>query len=110
MPTLSFQAQFDTHTFQVRVHWRFQCYIGRIRRLRLWLGELSWTAGRGGSVIHQGPSAYDAYQWWDVMQEIALQVNRPRGWGFQNIAGGEIKYMKLWQVSIGMARPVPRGY
>jgi len=40
-------------------------------------------------------------QWWDVMQEIALQVNRPHGWAFQNITGGEIKYMKLWQVSAG---------
>jgi len=38
-------------------------------------------------------------QWWDVMQEIALQVNRPHGWAFRNITGGEIKYMKLWQVS-----------
>ena len=34
------------------------------------------------------------------MQELALQVNRPRGWGFQNITNGEIKYMKLWQVSV----------
>ena len=47
-----------------------------------------------------------AYQWWDVMQELDLQVNRPRGWGFQKITDGEIKYMKLWQVSVGVVRPV----
>ena len=40
------------------------------------------------------------HQWWDVMQELALQVNRPRGWGFQNITNGEIKDMKLLQVSV----------
>jgi len=40
------------------------------------------------------------HQWWDVMQEIALQVNRPPGWGFQNVTNGEIRYMKLWQVSV----------
>jgi hypothetical protein len=45
-------------------------------------------------------------QWWDVMQELASQVNRPHGWAFQNIVNGEIKYMKLWQVSVAMARPV----
>jgi len=40
------------------------------------------------------------------MQEIPLQVNRPHGWAFKNIMDGEIKYMKLWQVSVGMVRPV----
>ena len=40
------------------------------------------------------------------MQELDLQVNRPRGWGFQKITDGEIKYMKLWQVSVGVVRPV----
>lgn len=39
-------------------------------------------------------------QWWDVMQDVALQVNRPHGWGFQKITNGEIRYMKLWQVSV----------
>ena len=34
------------------------------------------------------------------MQELALQVNRPHGWAFQNITNGEIKDMKLWQVSL----------
>ena len=33
------------------------------------------------------------------MQELALQVNRPHGWGFKNVENGEIKYTKLWQVS-----------
>lgn len=36
-------------------------------------------------------------QWWDVMQDLASQVNRPKGWGFQKIINGEIRYMKLWQ-------------
>ena len=40
------------------------------------------------------------YQWWDVMQKPAPQVNRPHGWGFQNITNGEIKYVKLWQVGL----------
>jgi len=40
------------------------------------------------------------------MQELASQVNRPHGWAFQNITNGEIKYMKLWQVSVGIVRPV----
>jgi len=48
------------------------------------------------------------YQWWDVMQELESQVNRPNGWGLQKITNGEIKYMKLWQVSVGVARPVQR--
>jgi len=39
------------------------------------------------------------------MQELELHVNRPYGWGFQNITNGEIKYMKLWQVSVGVVRP-----
>ena len=34
------------------------------------------------------------------MQDVALQVNRPHGWGFQKITNGEIRYMKLWQVSV----------
>ena len=38
-------------------------------------------------------------QWWDVMEEATLRVNRPHGWAFWSITGGEIKYMKLWQVS-----------
>ena len=40
------------------------------------------------------------YQWWNVMQEKASRVNRPFGWGFGGITNGEIKYMKLWQVSV----------
>ena len=44
------------------------------------------------------------------MQDLALQVNRPHGWGFQKITTGEIKYMKLWQVSVDVARRVLRGY
>jgi len=40
------------------------------------------------------------------MQELDLKVNRPHGWGFQKITDGEIKYMKLWQVSVGVVRPV----
>jgi len=36
------------------------------------------------------------------MQELALQVKRPKGWGFNNITNGEIKHMKLWQVSVGI--------
>ena len=34
------------------------------------------------------------------MQDVALQVNRPHGWGFQNITNGEIRSMKLWQVGV----------
>ena len=49
--------------------------------------------------VANGRALTEFRQWWDVMQEIALQVNRPHGWAFQNITGGEIKYMKLWQVS-----------
>ena len=40
------------------------------------------------------------YQWWNAMQEISSHVNRPFGWGFQSIQNGEIRYMKLWQVSV----------
>jgi hypothetical protein len=42
------------------------------------------------------------------MQDLALQVNRPHGWGFQKITDGEIKYMKLWQVSVEVTRRVLR--
>ena len=49
--------------------------------------------------IANGRAITESRQWWDAMQEIALQVNRPHGWAFQNITSGEIKYMKLWQVS-----------
>ena len=51
----------------------------------------------GGRVLNK------VYQWWNAMQEIALQLHRPHGWAFHNITGGEIKYMKLLQVSMGMA-------
>ena len=44
------------------------------------------------------------------MQDPALQVNRPQGWGFQNVTNGEIKYMKLWQVSLSVVRHVPQIY
>ena len=59
------------------------------------------------SWVHRGLTGF--YQWWDVMQEIALQVNRPHGWGFQKITGGEIKHLKLWQVSVGENRPCNGG-
>ena len=38
------------------------------------------------------------FQWWNVMQ--TSRVNRPTGWGFWGITNGEIKYMKLFQVSV----------
>jgi len=41
-----------------------------------------------------------------MMQELDLKVNRPHGWDFQKITDGEIKYMKLWQVSVAVVRPV----
>jgi hypothetical protein len=37
------------------------------------------------------------------MQELSSQVNRPFGWGFNGMTGGEIRYMKLWQVSVDIA-------
>jgi len=40
------------------------------------------------------------------MQDLDSQVNRPHGWAFRDITNGEIKYMKLWQVSVGVVRPV----
>ena len=36
------------------------------------------------------------------MQKVAARVNRPVGWGFNGITNGEIKYMKLSQVSVGL--------
>jgi hypothetical protein len=42
------------------------------------------------------------------MQDPASQVNRPHGWGFHNITNGVIRNMSLYQVSVGMARPVLR--
>lgn len=36
-------------------------------------------------------------KWWDSMQNISLQVNRPHGWCFNGVQKGEIRYMKLWQ-------------
>ena len=41
------------------------------------------------------------------MQNLTLQVNRPFGWSFHGITNGEIKYMKLWQVSIVVIRLPP---
>jgi len=38
------------------------------------------------------------------MQEKSSKVNRPTGWGFGGITNGEIKYMKLLQVSHGVER------
>ena len=43
-------------------------------------------------------------QWWDAMQTLKSRVNRPHGWSFNKITNGEIKYMKLWQVSVGSTR------
>jgi len=40
------------------------------------------------------------YQWWDVMQKAEDQVGRPVGWNFLGITKGEIKYMKVRQVSV----------
>ena len=37
------------------------------------------------------------------MQTTSLQVNRPPGWGINGITNGEIKNMKLWQVSVHTA-------
>ncbi|KAF9783457.1 pectin lyase-like protein [Thelephora terrestris] len=36
-------------------------------------------------------------KWWDAMQQVSLQVNRPPGWGFNGISTGEIVNLKLWQ-------------
>ena len=75
------------------------------------LGGLSRAAGRGQKMpITDYQVLTEVCQWWDAMQEIALQVNRPHGWGFQKITGGEIRYMKLWQVSVGVVRLGLRGY
>ena len=35
------------------------------------------------------------------MQDPAKQVGRPVGWSFLGIAKGEIRYMKMRQVSVG---------
>jgi hypothetical protein len=61
-----------------------------------------WVSSHGQQVrektlIINGRVLTRVYQWWDVK----LQVNRPPGWGFQGITKGEIKHMKLWQVSAG---------
>lgn len=63
-----------------------------------WVNSYGQQVGEKTQII-SGRALTEFYQWWDAMQEIALQVNRPHGWGFQNIVNGEIKYMKLWQVS-----------
>jgi len=49
------------------------------------------------------------YQWWDAMQVISTQVNRPRVVNFYGITVTEIKYMKLWQVSVGVVQSVLQG-
>ena len=74
-----------------------------------------WVNSHGQQVgekllICGGRALTELVQWWNEMQNISLQVNRPHGWGFHNITGGEIKYMKLWQVSISTVQRLPRGY
>jgi len=56
-------------------------------------------------LIARGHLLTKTYQWWNRMQEVAQRVNRPHGWAFQGITNGEIKYMKLWQVSVGWHSP-----
>ena len=74
-----------------------------------WVNSNGQQVGAEISII-DGRVLTKFYQWWDVMQELTLQVNRPRGWGFQRITNGEIKYMKLWQVSVSVAGRVPLGH
>ena len=94
------KQQPHARTYQVYVYWRFQRDVGRFQGSTLWMGGFPWTAGWSQTLITSDRMLTELYQWWDVMQDIALQVNRPHGWGFQNIMNGEIRYMKLWQVGV----------
>lgn len=51
----------------------------------------------GSEDLHSGWVDSHGQQWWNVMQDLDSQVNRPNGWAFQKITDGEIKYMKLLQ-------------
>ena len=73
-----------------------------------------WVNSHGQRVgekisINRSRTLTKFFKWWDAMQNFSLQVNRPRGWSFQNITNGEIKHMKLWQVSGSVVRPLTRG-
>ena len=68
------------------------------------LGELQRTEGLGETIVVDPRVLTRIHQWWDVMQTTSLQVNRPPGWGFNGVTNGEIKNMKLWQVSVNTAR------
>ena len=69
-----------------------------------WVNSHGQQVGEKLSII-DGCVLIEVYQWWDAMQTTASQVNRPDGWGFQSITNGEIRYMKLWQASVGMVQP-----
>ena len=64
------------------------------------MGEFPWTASQELSADRPSDRGLTGfYQWWVIRDEPVLQ-NRPQGWGFQGVTNGEIKYMKMWQVSI----------
>ena len=48
-------------------------------------------------------------QWWNVMQKSEEKVGRPTGWSFLGITKGEIRYMKVSQVSVGVVPPALQG-
>lgn len=64
-----------------------------------------WFSFSGGSNItlegsqdsNWGWVNANGQKWWDAMQKVSSRVNRPHGWKFNKVQGGEIRYMKLWQ-------------
>ena len=92
-----------TNISQVYVLRRFQHHVGRFHGSALGLGEFQWTEGREEIPIVSDRlgALTEPCQWWDAMQETSSRVNRPIGWAFGGITNGEIRYMKLWQVSVG---------
>ena len=73
-----------------------------------------WINGNGQKVgeklsIIGGCMLIKVYQWWDAMQTTASQVNRPHGLGFQSITQGEVRYIKLFNVSVCVVQLVLGG-
>jgi len=56
-----------------------------------------------------GCALIKVYQWWDAMQVSAKQVDRPTAVGFLGMTGGVVKYMKMWQVSVGTVQSTLQG-
>ena len=100
MSPLTREQQPHSDISQVCVQRRYQRHPGRFQRSTLGLGEFSWTAGLSETLIIRDQALTEFHQWWDAMQQVSSRVNRPIGWGFGGITNGEIRYMKLWQVSV----------